>query len=407
MSGTSPLARRTPEAEALLAAVRAALGGEAPPTAVLAAADPHRLAELARRHECDAMLYAALAGANERRLPAAVRDALALTYHRNGLRNRWLAARVGQLLAELAAAGAAAMPLKGVTIAFGAYPAPELRPVGDLDLLVHEDDFPAVAATLHRLGWAAALPPLAPRELPRYAQTIGQVRFAGPQPPIEVHFRLLHDGLPAPREEAWADPASIALPGLAAPLAVPSPERTLLHLALHAVQHGFSRLRLLADLAAFVRRAPLDAGRLAALARRHRLTTAAWLAWSWADRLLACGPPPDALTPPAWRRRLAETLHRRDRVLALAADRLPREAELPLAHLAGGASPGAKLAFAAAVLWPPRGWLPPGGRRRHLARLAGGIGGVVRRGRGAERPPIAATESPRLPRVVAVEVEPR
>jgi len=365
----------TPERHALLAAARAVLAGRAFADDALTGCDPALLAAEAHRHQVAPLLWAALAGTPaEAALPPAVRDDLLLAHHRNGLRNPHLARRLAELAGRLAARGVEAMPLKGLVLAFHAYPAPELRGMGDLDLLVREADFPALAEELERLGYAARLPPLASAELPAYAQTVGQVRFTGPAPPVEVHFRLLNTGPPPPREPAWDDAVRLKLGGTAMP--VPSPERCLLHLCLHAQQHGFALLRLFADLAVARRAFAVDGDRFADLAHRHHLGTTAWFALAWSAELLdpSAPPPPAALAPGPLARRLFPCLWRRRRVLALDLPLADPEAELPRAYLLGGAPLAAKARFLVGVALPPRRYLARTTRRRHLARLLRGVG---------------------------------
>ena len=58
-----------------------------------------------------------------------------------------------ELIAALRAEGIEAMPFKGALLAPLYYPDPALRPLADLDLLVHETDVPAGVAVLERLGY--------------------------------------------------------------------------------------------------------------------------------------------------------------------------------------------------------------------------------------------------------------
>ncbi|HEX2252192.1 MAG TPA: nucleotidyltransferase family protein, partial [Thermoanaerobaculia bacterium] len=181
--GTERRLRRTAERDLLVRAARAALAGEPLAPADLDGVDPARLLAEAHRHECAPLLWSGLApdglaGPAAERLPAAERDALRLAYHSNGLRNQVVRERLEALLAELARRGVAGMPLKGVVLAFAGYPVPDQRPLGDLDLLVREADYPAVAEALAAHGYRTDAPPLAPADLPRHAHTVGQVRFA-------------------------------------------------------------------------------------------------------------------------------------------------------------------------------------------------------------------------------------
>ena len=268
------------------------------------------------------------------------------------------------------------MPLKGMLLAFLGYDRPEQRTLCDLDLLVRERDFVAVRESLETLGYRTTVPALPAAELPLYAHCAGQVRFASPRlPPLEIHFRLLNLGMPGPGEPAWEE----ARPGWLreVPILLPSPERLLLHLCLHAQQHAFGLLRLFVDIAVSCRRDPPRAELFAELARRHHLTTAALLAFGFAAELLPAfsqtGELADSLPPSPWRRALAHRLWHADRVRTLTVTRARREAELPLAFLLGEAPWRAKAAFLRYVAFPPTAWRVTAagrsGRYRHLCHL--------------------------------------
>ncbi|HEX2254502.1 MAG TPA: nucleotidyltransferase family protein, partial [Thermoanaerobaculia bacterium] len=165
-----------------------------------------------------------------------------------------------------------------------------------------------------------------------------------------IHFRLLNLGPPAAAEPAWADAAAWHLGGLEVP--VPAPERFLLHLALHARQHGHCLLRLFADLAVHRATWAVDPARFAALAREHHLAGAAWLSLQLAAELFDrpdIAAPATALAPSPLGRFALAALWRPRRALALAAPRWPVRAELPRAYLLSGAPLREKLAWTGAV----------------------------------------------------------
>ncbi len=60
---------------------------------------------------------------------------------------------LGEVLAALASRGVDVLILKGTALAYDVYPAPELRPRSDTDLLIAHDDLPAVRATMLALGF--------------------------------------------------------------------------------------------------------------------------------------------------------------------------------------------------------------------------------------------------------------
>ncbi|MGI9658369.1 MAG: nucleotidyltransferase domain-containing protein, partial [Gaiellaceae bacterium] len=157
---------------------------------------------------------------------------------------------------ELEQEGIRALALKDVSLAVDTYPAPGLRPIGDVDLLVDKAEFAAAAAVLERLGFA---------KVPSSPTPFGDRYVAG------RHYRS--------QDETWIDlqwmigerewdrhgdgrytydvaalwerarPSGIA----GSPLLAPSHEDMLFHLCVHAEGHQFGELILLCDIAEFLR----------------------------------------------------------------------------------------------------------------------------------------------------------
>jgi hypothetical protein len=92
-----------------------------------------------------------------------------------------------QLLDDLEAAGIAALPLKGATLARDLYGDPGLRLAKDIDLLVDPAELDAATAVLRRRGYRPA-PRRADGELPRLHLILEHER--GELPEIEVHWRV-------------------------------------------------------------------------------------------------------------------------------------------------------------------------------------------------------------------------
>ena len=60
---------------------------------------------------------------------------------------------LGEVLASLAARGVEALILKGMALGYDLYPAPELRPRSDTDLLISRDDLPKLREAMVALGF--------------------------------------------------------------------------------------------------------------------------------------------------------------------------------------------------------------------------------------------------------------
>jgi hypothetical protein len=340
---------------------------------------------VAQKHQVHPLLWDALAnGPAPASMPAGIRDTFRLEALRHELRHELIAALVARLLAGTRRRGIPLLLLKGTVLARVAYPKAGHRGLGDLDLLVHEQDFAGLRELLEELGYRTLAPSLPAGDLPRYAHCYGQIRFQARRgPPIEVHFRLLNWGMPSATEPAWTDAMELRFQEM--PARSPSPERFLLHLCLHAYQHGFALLRLFLDIALWQRAFPVQREPFAALAGRHRLRAGAYYALAYAEDLLqlpGLGDLRSALRPSAWRRRYFEALWQDRRIRALAAAPGLVEEELPRAFLLGEAPLREKLAFLRYVLFPPASWLADdateGGRSRHLRRVLSGAWRAVR-----------------------------
>jgi hypothetical protein len=93
-------------------------------------------------HGVGPLVYARL------RLPQLRQDAIYAAAH-EPLRSSDLA----EVLSALAGRGVEALIMKGTALAYDLYPAPELRPRSDTDLLIARDDLAAVRATMLDLGF--------------------------------------------------------------------------------------------------------------------------------------------------------------------------------------------------------------------------------------------------------------
>ena len=142
---------------------------------------------------------------------------------------------VAELLYSLNEEGVQAIPFKGAALAPLYYPEPCLRPMGDLDILVHEKDLPAGIQVLQRLGY---------RFFSRSAEDVVYLRGERKENvwapdnvhPVEMHFALREEyaGLTydlagqvwqaSSRQPYWAGLETL----------VPSPATLLHHVCAHA-----------------------------------------------------------------------------------------------------------------------------------------------------------------------------
>lgn len=149
--------------------------------------------------------------------------------------------QLGEALAALQAGGVAVVALKGPLLGARLYPAPDLRPSTDLDLLVRPGDLEPAAAALAARGWTRSDAPRAAWFYRRLHHHVHLDREGSPT--IELHHRAASafgSEIPAGPLIERARPYGGGL--------VLAPEDEWLYLAVHAAAHRFERLGWLYEL---------------------------------------------------------------------------------------------------------------------------------------------------------------
>ena len=324
--------------------------------------DWDQVGELAARHQVDALCWwmshhrIEEGNLENPELPSSLRDRWRMAYLHHLLRNEALGNDLAVMQEALAARGIKAICFKGPWMAFRAYPDPGSRPVGDIDLCIQKRDYREAVAALETAGWRHRGPlPTTARAALRHSHYQRQLRFSTRgRRPVELHFRLVNVGPPGKEEDwLWQEARDLQLESTR--LRVPAPEAMLLHLLLHANQHGFAVLRTLHDIrwALDCDRQLLDTAMLHRLITKlrcraacyHALELAVELAGARVDASLL-----DALRPSALRRRIFATAWRLGAVRRLQAPRRRMRMEAPLFFLLELGRPRDKMRFLARVL---------------------------------------------------------
>jgi hypothetical protein len=167
------------------------------------------------------------------------------------------------------AAGTDVLFVKGSTLAQLAYGDLGMKQSSDIDLLLAEEDVLAGYGVLRALGYRLSRPVPSEAELPRYIPLAKECTLYNQELgfAVDLHWRLTDNedlldsvGMESPRQEVAI--GSRSLPTLAdAPL--------FAYLCVHGTVHAWTRLKWLADLAAFVGRK--DAPEVAGLYREAEL----------------------------------------------------------------------------------------------------------------------------------------
>ena len=223
--------------------VRTGDGAVAP----LADADWEDLLQLSARHGVAPLLYHRLRTFHpDLRMPAAALGRLRQAYLDNSARNLGLYHNLGKVLKVLAREHIPVIVLKGAHLAELVYGNRALRFMGDLDLMVKQDDLMRVDALLLEMGCD-------PTDHNRVVgKDNNEFVYVMPKRDVclEVHWSILSSQFPFAIDTAgqWERARPVVIEGIAA--SVLCPEDLLLHLCLHAgCTHGFEPgLKLFCDI---------------------------------------------------------------------------------------------------------------------------------------------------------------
>lgn len=216
------------------------------------------LFDLAERHGVQPLLYRALSGTDSL-IPAADMRRLVQLYQTNLHRSMLLAREMIHLLDVLAKSNIEVLTYKGLALAEEVYGDVALRPVGDIDLLIHAADLPRLREAMRPLGYVQHSPLSAAEERATLRSGYECV-FDGPagQNLVEVKWAILprfyaiefdHDSFF--RRAVWIKVAGH-------PVRTLSQEDLFLILVVHAAKHVWERLILLCDLARITAQQQLD-----------------------------------------------------------------------------------------------------------------------------------------------------
>ncbi len=154
-----------------------------------------------------------------------------------------------RVVTVLTEAGVVVMLLKGAALRQSVYRRPDLRPMGDLDLMIPPDQVTKAVDTLLSAGCKRGRPLLCDDFFPRFHYELELITDTPHPVRIDLHARPLRPLRLArimPDNAFWSGAESVPIGGGLA--WVPRSEFMFLHLAAHAAFHGCDRLLWLYDL---------------------------------------------------------------------------------------------------------------------------------------------------------------
>jgi hypothetical protein len=263
----------------------------------------------ARRHGVLPLLQRSLSAAGCATVPPLVDQQLRAYCAALALRNRYLTQELVEVIDELERRDIRVMAFKGPVLAAAVYGHVELRPFGDLDVLVTRRDVVAAREALVARGYCLDPPFSRPTQvayvagltgprLAEYLRSRSEHHFvrAADRVLVDLHVALADPFIryPLPTEVLLDRSESMALGGRT--LRVPAAEDLLLLLALNGAKDRWERLQRLCDVAELIRSRPdvdweLARRRADRLGVRRMLEVTLWLV----EELLETVPPAPAV----------------------------------------------------------------------------------------------------------------
>jgi Uncharacterised nucleotidyltransferase len=193
---------------------------------VCAASEAERVAPLLRR---------AIHGLGV--VPPGVANALRRSQRAAGLRNLLLLDELGRCLQELAAARVPVVVLKGAALAEAVYRDVSLRPMCDVDLLVHHHDLATASRILRDLGYVAGRE-THPGAVAEHENELVFSKAGRVDAQIDVHWSLFDSPYHQARiamDWFWQSTEPVSVGGV--PAQMLGPEALLIHLCGHLALH--------------------------------------------------------------------------------------------------------------------------------------------------------------------------
>tara|TARA_R110002126_G_scaffold1443_22_gene8423 strand:- start:85 stop:1140 length:1056 start_codon:yes stop_codon:yes gene_type:complete len=223
---------------------------------------------------------------------AAVRQSLLFNRFNGGVQRRWMH--------EIAATGIPVAYLKGFAFAHSLYPVPDLRTIGDMDLLVREADLGRLLEFLTGRGFSFDALPLPPWG---FISDASFMPLMSPEGDCNIDIHIQPDCYPAYRsltaDDVFGQSVSLEIDGTV--VSIPSVEHAMILCLTNAAKDKFGifSVRKLADIVMLLRSGhPIDWDRIAALAAAGRFLKPARTVFAL---LCALGLPPGAVPGPLCR----------------------------------------------------------------------------------------------------------
>jgi hypothetical protein len=229
----------------------------------------------------------------ENLIPSSIYQELQKLYFGNQSRNQRLYRVLQEIVGAYEQAGVPVMGLKDIQLAREVYPDAGLRPMGDLDLLIHQHDYDRAAVCMHTLGFVPLPSPNIPYTL-KYAwahhwqRPTDNVWVDLQWNVLQLEWDAYGEGsLNFEIERMWRGATQMSFDG--SNILVPVPEDMLFHLCLHLEGHRYAEWILFCDIAEFIQHyeSTLDWHYLIQLAHNYQIESSIYYVMYFINRVFA------------------------------------------------------------------------------------------------------------------------
>jgi hypothetical protein len=227
-------------------------------------------------------------------VPSFAKQDLDLLYRNNLARNHRLYKVIGEICRALDRICVEAMGLKDLPLARTVFSDIGLRPIGDVDILIHKEDYPQVEECMADLGFTPLPSPDCPYIL-KYAWAIHLRRPADnvwvdmQWGVLQLEWDLYGEGnFDFEIDRLWRGARTLTIDDYE--ILQPRPEDMLFHLCMHLEGHRYAELILFCDIAELLRYYgdTLDWDYLIALAKKYHVETSIYYVLLFTEQLLGC-----------------------------------------------------------------------------------------------------------------------
>lgn len=227
-------------------------------------------------------------------VPPAIREELQQLYLNNLARNRRLYSVIGDIFKAFQQANIKAMGLKDLPLARTVFPDMGLRPIGDVDILIHKEDYARVEKCMASLGFTPLPSPECPYLL-KYAwalhfhRSTDNVWVDVQWGVLQLEWDIYGEGnFDFEINRMWRGARVMTIDDYE--ILEPKPEDMLFHLCMHLEGHRYTELILFCDIAELLRYYgdTLDWDYLIAITKKYRVEASIYYTLLITQRLLDC-----------------------------------------------------------------------------------------------------------------------